>query len=106
MTVNFNLLQTLLKAQPWQQLGPGAGVQERAVCMCHNSAKSSYDLYMGSDVSGVWRASNFNIAATNPNPYLPPGILNPISTSCTSWPPLCGPKGGITNSHALTRLPV
>jgi hypothetical protein len=32
----------------------------------------------------------YNSAATNPNPYFPPGILFPISTSCTSWPPVCG----------------
>lgn len=56
------------KAQSWQQLGPGAGGQERAVYMYHNATPSSYDLYVGSDVSGVWRASNFDITAVNPNP--------------------------------------
>ena len=40
-------------AQPWQQLVLGAGGQERAVNMYHNSISSSYDLNVGSDVSGV-----------------------------------------------------
>jgi hypothetical protein len=63
LMANFKML-----AQPWQQLGPGAGGQERAVYMYHNTTTSSYDLYVGSDVSGVWRANNFDIAAANPNP--------------------------------------
>lgn len=48
-------------AQPWQQLGPGAGGQERAL-FYHKNVAGNYVLYVGSDVSGVWRGY-----AVNPN---------------------------------------
>ena len=49
------------KAQPWQQLGPGAGEQERAVYL-DVKANGKYDLYVGSDVSGVWKATDIDPA--------------------------------------------
>jgi hypothetical protein len=56
-------------AQPWQQLGPGAGGQERAVYM-HKNVAGNYVLYVGSDVSGVWRSSGINPNdIVNPNQF-------------------------------------
>ncbi|MBL0051209.1 MAG: hypothetical protein IPP29_06625 [Bacteroidetes bacterium] len=54
----------------WTQLGPGAGGQERAVFLYNNPYTGLEDLYVGSDVSGVWRAPNINAAdISNPLQY-------------------------------------
>ncbi len=56
-------------AQPWQQLGPGAGGQERALYL-HENIAGNYVLYVGSDVSGVWRSRTINPNQRNdPNQY-------------------------------------
>nr|MBK9650876.1 hypothetical protein [Bacteroidota bacterium] len=51
------LIGSMANAQSIKQIGPGAGGQERAVYIYPNPI-GSYDLYVGSDVSGVWRATN------------------------------------------------
>jgi hypothetical protein len=55
------LIYNVVLGQSWQQLGPGAGGQERAIYLYKNVAGNSV-LYVGSDVSGIWRskAINFN----------------------------------------------
>ncbi len=56
-------------AQPWQQLGPGAGGQERALYL-HENIAGNYVLYVGSDVSGVWRSRTINPnQRDDPNQY-------------------------------------
>ena len=53
----------------WTQLGPGAGGQEKAVFLWPTST-GKYDLYVGSDVSGVWRAADIDpTQLNNPNQY-------------------------------------
>ena len=47
------------RAQTWQQIGPGAGGQLRALYE-HPLPNNKFDLYVGSDVSAVWKASNLD----------------------------------------------
>ncbi|MBK8848240.1 MAG: hypothetical protein IPO27_17565 [Bacteroidetes bacterium] len=51
------ITQQKLSAQGWTQFGIGAGGQERALFQYPN-ANSKYDIFVGSDVSGVWRAND------------------------------------------------
>ncbi len=63
----FLLIFSSLANAQWTQLGPGAGGQERAVYIYPNNV-GRYDIYVGSDVSGVWRAPNVTLNDLN-NPY-------------------------------------
>ncbi|MEO8148674.1 MAG: T9SS type A sorting domain-containing protein [Bacteroidia bacterium] len=69
ITVLNVLLYNEAKAQIWSQLGPGAGGQERAVYVYSHSGL--LDFFVGSDVSGVWRASNVDpLLISDPNQYV------------------------------------
>ncbi len=61
LTFLLVLLSKQSISQGWQQLGPGAGGQERALYLHENVAGNNV-LYVGSDVSGIWRSH-----AINPN---------------------------------------
>ena len=59
----------------WTQMGPGAGGQEKAVFLWPHGGL--FDFYVGSDVSGVWRAPDIGIAdLSNPDKYIYQYISN------------------------------
>ena len=68
LLISILIFSTMANAQ-WTQMGPGAGGQERALYIYHKSTTDN-DVYVGSDVSGVWRAPAISDAdLNNPNSY-------------------------------------
>ena len=58
LLISILIISNIAHAQ-WTQMGPGAGGQERAVYL-RDKGLGSFDFYVGSDVSGVWRTTGLN----------------------------------------------
>jgi len=55
---------TITNAQPWKQLGMGAGGQIRALYI-DDKGNGTSDFYVGSDVAGVWKTGSISNGSLN-----------------------------------------